>query len=99
MKRRHAAMIALMGWYLMLPPLAGSRQRLIFAPLSQWKTIDKFDSKARCEDIRRQLIARMPGTAIDTSRCISEDDPGLNPSPALITMTNDHGLKGARRFA
>jgi hypothetical protein len=86
MKRNHVVAIALMGWYLMLPPPAGSDRRLIFAPLSQWKTIDKFDSKAKCEDIRRQLIARMPGTAIDTSRCVSGDDPDLGPPPAQLTM-------------
>jgi hypothetical protein len=86
MKRSHAVAIALIGWYLMLPPPGGSNRRLIFAPLSQWKTIDEFKSKAQCEDIRRQLIAAMPGTAIDTSRCISGDDPGLGPAPAQITM-------------
>jgi hypothetical protein len=86
MKRSHATMIALMAWYLMLPPPGGADRRLIYAPLFQWKTIDRFDSKTRCEDIRRQLIARMPGTAIDTSRCIPSDDPDLGPPPAQITM-------------
>jgi hypothetical protein len=86
MKRSQFVMIALMGWYLMLPPPAGSNRRMVFAPLSWWKTIDKFDSKEQCEDIRRQLIAAMPGTAIDTSRCVSADNPDLPPQPAILTM-------------
>jgi hypothetical protein len=86
MKRSQFVMIALMGWYLMLPPPGDSNRRSIFAPLSQWKTVDVFDSKAQCEDIRRQLIAAMPGTAIDTSRCVAGDDPELGPPSAEITM-------------
>jgi hypothetical protein len=86
MKRSHVVAIALIGWYLMLPPPSPSNQRMVFAPLSLWKTIDEFDSKAQCEDIRRQLIARMPGTEIDTARCVSGDDPDLGPPPAQLTM-------------
>lgn len=86
MRRSHAIMIALMGWYLLLPPPAEGNRRLIYAPLWQWKKIDRFRTKAECEDIRRQLIQRMPGTAIDTSRCISSDDPGLPPPPARLAV-------------
>jgi hypothetical protein len=86
MKRSQFVVIALAGWYLLLPPPAGSNRRLVYAPLSLWKKIDTFDTQRQCENIRRQLIARMPGTAIDTSRCVSSEDPRLSLSPAEITM-------------
>ena len=55
MKPRHAAALALVGWYLLIPQIVGPNdaQSTIRddAPLSEWersKTV--FDSKAECEE-------------------------------------------------
>jgi hypothetical protein len=75
----HLAAIALLAWLLMLPPEVGNGRTMSFAPLAEWKEIDKFDSKAECEHMRKALIKRMPQTAIDTTRCVPDYDPNLHP--------------------
>lgn len=77
MKLGHAAAFAIVGWYLMVPPPAGGGNRLSYEPLSEWELIDTFDSRQACEQMRDELIRRMPASAMDTSRCISSDDPNL----------------------
>jgi hypothetical protein len=79
MKLRHAAALALVGWYLMLPPPAPSGGRLRFERLSEWRRIETFDSKNACQHMRSKLIKRMPDTLIATARCVSSDNPDLLP--------------------
>jgi hypothetical protein len=79
MKLHHAAALAFVAWYLMLPPPNLYGQRLAFEPLSDWKLIDEFDSESACRQMRARLIERMPGTEIDTARCVPSDDPNLLP--------------------
>jgi hypothetical protein len=78
MKPRHAVALALVGWYLMMPPpLYHHGGKETVAPLSEWKVIDKFASKGECEEARSKLIERM-GTSIKSANCISSDDPRLH---------------------
>jgi hypothetical protein len=51
MKLRHAAALALVGWYLMLPPRrSGSLNSFdANAPLSQWSVYRSYDSDGDCE--------------------------------------------------
>jgi len=68
---RHAAALALVGWYLMVPPLfkQGINSN---APLSDWDQKGAFDTADKCEEARSRLSdcgevlndAR-PGNAID----------------------------------
>lgn len=48
MNLRHAAIFALLGWYLMIPPVTGTTNpaeiEATNAPLSYWFTLDRFDS-------------------------------------------------------
>jgi len=65
---RHAAALAHVGWYLMLPPLRAEGPRTdpntsfkadLSAPLSQWKTIStgkRFDTKEECEAYPAHLM-------------------------------------------
>jgi hypothetical protein len=52
MNLRHAAVLAVMGWYLMVPPHSvWPRNRLDFsAPISQWTIIQSFETATACED-------------------------------------------------
>jgi hypothetical protein len=49
MNLRHAAALALLGWYLMVAPLADSRTVDLDAPLTKWDIFRSFDSAAQCE--------------------------------------------------
>ncbi len=60
MKRRHAAALALVGWYLMVPPaIMNSEGRYTeidaTAALSHWKILGSFDSASQCEALRTEL--------------------------------------------
>ena len=53
MNLRHAAALALVGWYLMVPPLKNGE--IIpdeKAPLSEWKTVMSGNSSLFCERVR-----------------------------------------------
>ena len=57
MNLRHAAALALVGWYLMMPPWTTSwfsttKRRNDSAPISQWETLRSFDSAELCEQFR-----------------------------------------------
>jgi hypothetical protein len=60
MKPRHAAALALVGWYLLVPPSAFRVSDLAsgLEPLSQWLQIGSFDSANACEQGRRMMIDR-----------------------------------------
>lgn len=47
MNPRHAAELALIGWYLMVPPLPGEQE--VVPPISQWALEYSFDSAAACQ--------------------------------------------------
>jgi hypothetical protein len=48
MKPRHAVALALIGWYLMTPPIIGVVVTA-HAPLRQWRIVKSYDSAGECE--------------------------------------------------
>jgi hypothetical protein len=69
MKPRHAAALALVGWYLIVPPASdwtkyhkGSNGAFLHgfpsAPLSRWKRQGDFGSQIECEKARQRLTTR-----------------------------------------
>jgi hypothetical protein len=93
MKTRHAAALALISWYLMLPPLLPSLGNgepylglLPLVPLSQWTAVGSFNSKRECIDAHIKLLRNAimkkdnDGLRIDqayNARCVDSDDPRL----------------------
>jgi hypothetical protein len=92
MKPRHAAALALVGWYLMLAPWEGNRIANTDAPLSEWTINYSFDSAADCEAMRQskidmgwKILSRMDATPVERGtadiflyqKCIATDDPRL----------------------
>ncbi len=86
-KPRHAAALALVGWYLMSPPPKGST-----VPLAKWTYIGSFDTAVQCETRRGELADMYtngkPAPEGMTSqqahdyvatevRCVASDDPRL----------------------
>ena len=82
MKLRHATALALVGWYLMVPPM-NSWPGLPWidrdAPLSRWTTSAMFDSAKDCEIAREKhehaYALAVKSTIDDGAVCIASDDP------------------------
>jgi hypothetical protein len=56
MSVRHAAALAIVGWYLMVPPaIPGTAQVDQSAPLSQWKIRRTFPHNQGCETAKARL--------------------------------------------
>jgi len=79
----HIVTLALTVWLLMLPPATVQDRRLIFEPVANWKLLDTFGTQADCERMRELLMERMPGTAIDTTQCVSSHDERFKRNPEI----------------
>jgi len=81
----HAAALALVGWYLMIPPLRADRTHDDSASMSRWRISDSFDSAAECREtlLRRwnraedQKESRGAKDEYLKATCVSTDDPRL----------------------
>jgi hypothetical protein len=77
LKLRHTAVaLALLGWYLMMPPQTrtwwiGAQRSDDAAPLSRWTNAQSFDNAAKCETAR--LATQVQAGAL----CVATDDPRL----------------------
>lgn len=78
---RHAAALALVGWYLMVPP-----SHHLLAPIADWAHFDSYDSATECRDAQMDLMIKSKDPdskmhrmmeAIAASECIASDDPRL----------------------
>jgi hypothetical protein len=97
MKPRHAAALALVGWYLMVPPVRGAPGEIIeHAPLSEWDIDSQYDSNAECEnsvpsdkDIQESVKQCSNGDCAITvalpgyGRCIAANDPRLKDNLSI----------------
>ncbi len=82
MNPRHAAALALVGWYLMMPPQPPSNGMSDPAtPLSVWHVIRSFDDAPDCERVRSATIqgsrAEIQHQVSLNLLCIATDDPRL----------------------
>jgi hypothetical protein len=56
MRSRHAAALALVGWYLMVPPDSTVPHSVdSAAPISRWSIVTDFESAASCTQALREL--------------------------------------------
>jgi hypothetical protein len=83
MKFWHAAALALVGWYLMVPPLTSDGKQFdANVPLAQWDARMAFDNASDCENTLYALIKdasedNLTHQQLRHSRCIASDDPRL----------------------
>lgn len=90
MKLRHFAALALVGWYLIVPPVFQHTTDKSYwvaevSELSRWKVVDSFDSADDCRAAIADLPKRAPSdmdaktkTYVQSKAlCISTDDPRL----------------------
>jgi hypothetical protein len=87
MNLHHAAALALVGWYLMVPPAKN-----LSAPLREWKIIDSFDRADECRLDRKAFYedglnrTKNPkdesdfdlGKTFIACVCVETDDPRLS---------------------
>ena len=92
MSLRHAAALALAGWYLMVPPILQEDDSVRInpeAPIGQWSVLKSFDSAEACNEIKQTLERSnrnlepaetndqlKKDSALNT-KCIATDDPRL----------------------
>ena len=59
MNLRHAPALALVGWYLMVPPIQGNSETdagvILGAPISEWNIESSYDTASECEKGLAQL--------------------------------------------
>jgi hypothetical protein len=91
MNPRHAAALALVGWYLMMPPALPDETPNPKAPLSQWDQVNEFDTAAACHkafndqnvlaekalDQVKQQMDSLPSSIMQSKRPFSELEPEL----------------------
>ena len=89
MNLRHAAALALVGWYLLVPPHGPNGRWDPRAPLSKWVMDGSYDTAKECDaryhrdldlalDMKRKHLS--PPDIFDEVRaeeCIAADDPRL----------------------
>jgi hypothetical protein len=85
MKPRHAAALALVGWYLMTAPIENtgsfwSVKRKV--PISEWSRGEQFDTKEHCETALTEYLAYPPIPLREmkealAAECVASDDPRL----------------------
>jgi len=90
-KPRYAAALALVGWYLMTPPLIkGTHDTYTIyrsAPLSEWILQESYDSAAQCEDSRPGFVGATRRVVISAGRCA---ETGPCNEPLLESATLAH---------
>ena len=84
MNTRHAGALALVGWYLMVPPLGSDFKYNDDAPLRLWKIDQSFDTAAQCREMKvwgwNQAKAQHNSSLTDEymkMACIETVDPRL----------------------
>jgi hypothetical protein len=87
---RHAAALALVGWYLLAPPLGPNKEARSAAPLKEWANFGSYDTAKECTDDRANQVQFWMSDAAKNSQykrgtlaelahsvCIASDDPRL----------------------
>jgi hypothetical protein len=96
MKLRHAATLALVGWYFMIPPLDDKHNPQTDLPISQWWQHQAFDSAKECEDSKDAYMRKYESNSKKDEKakafwvgmmgsvvqgfCVATDDPRLKPN-------------------
>ena len=98
MKLRHSAALALVGWYLMLPPdqnPALPATRDITAPISEWVRVGSFDSAVACEAEQQKRVQVYIHLGLTTPEAASTyRDRTLDYENAQCIASDDPRLKG-----
>jgi hypothetical protein len=88
----HAAALALIGWYLLLPPVDTENNPRTDLPISEYRQVQSYDTARDCEAAKDKFLkeyrtnAEKPGgrefwlgmdASVVEGLCVSSDDPRL----------------------
>jgi hypothetical protein len=76
MNLRHAAMLALVGWYLMVPPYNDNFVVNTHAPLSQWQVFQAYDDAFACNAVQAQGMKTASDKLKHREKHVHEYPPG-----------------------
>jgi hypothetical protein len=96
MKPRHAAALALVGWYLMVPPLVNAPYKIdMEAPLTSWKLYQTLDTAEECNKALLSAQAKYKHTASAPIGSIKKGTRAfaLQMTFAQCVSSDDPGLK------
>ena len=91
MRLRHTSALALVGWYLMIPPShsSGSNSFEVYPPLWEWSVYSAYDSAHECEGAKffareaHKTLDDPMHQAFERAQCIASDDRRLSDYPWL----------------
>jgi hypothetical protein len=96
MTLRHSAALALVGWYLLAPPVTpgpnGSFMVNKGAPFSQWDHIDSYDAATDCSDDKAKISAQLNKLANPSNP--KSIEAYIRSYSAECIATDDPRLKG-----
>jgi len=90
---RDAAALALVGWYLMLPPMLGGHTDTS-APLNSWRMIGSFDAAIECRKVLEDSIREAEKALTDPHLLPFTRTASLQFLDAACVSTDDPRLKG-----
>jgi hypothetical protein len=84
MRPRHAAALSLVGWYLMVPPMALDGRPDTAAALPKWTLLHSYDTASDCEKAYRKWMTDRKRSSVkellaQLAGCYATDDPRLKP--------------------
>jgi hypothetical protein len=104
MKSYHATALAIVAWYLMIPPIGADNKVDAHAPLSTWRKGVKFDSEKECDDSLKDAIqnpmtpAEYQAAAAATRKAkmhpLSKSEMTRRTAESLCVAADDPRLKG-----
>jgi hypothetical protein len=82
MNTTHAALLLMLGWYLMAPPSSIKYGAVIWdmnAPVTKWMVVKSFDTAEECEESKASFDeeANKIRPIYDVDSCVASDDPRL----------------------
>jgi hypothetical protein len=90
MRFRQVAALAIVAWYLLVPPLDKARQNEPNAPLREWKILGSYNQASECRNDKEKVAASIKQSSlaiaphillgIQYSQCVAADDPRLKPN-------------------
>ena len=87
MNLRHTSALALVGWYLMTPPISTSGSLNTDGPLSAWVEDSAHDSASACEQMKAEMLY-----ATAAARSLFPDSAENKHGRATLALNNDRYL-------
>jgi hypothetical protein len=98
---RHAAALASIGWYLMVPQVARRNPLLLETnkPLSQWETSQSFDTAEECREARHKMEAYLDAAGTQRLKEAGSQKAYVNDPVSQMLWAEDGKIKTSECIA